>query len=111
MRRTAEALYCALEEAGVEVLFDDRDASPGVKFTDADLRGMPLRITVSERSLRRGGVEFGRRRVRHPEIVAVEDAPRRTHEAVDELFAELAERKIPTWETSCHEASLPSQAG
>lgn len=111
VRQTAETLYHALEEAGVEVLFDDRDASPGVKFADADLRGMPLRITVSERSLRRGGVEFGRRRVRHPQIIAVEDAPRRAREAVDELFAELAARRVPTWESSSRAASLPSQAG
>ncbi len=110
-RQTAEALYGSLKEAGIEVLFDDRDASPGVKFADADLRGMPLRITVSERSLRRGGVEFGRRRVRNPEIVAVEDAPRRTREAVDRLFADLAARTVPTWQTSCHAASLEPQDG
>lgn len=57
----AEASYQQLCDAGIEVLFDDRVASPGVKFADADLRGMPLRITVSPRSLQAGGAEFKRR--------------------------------------------------
>ncbi len=56
--RAAEDLYAALHAAGYLILFDDRVESPGVKFNDADLAGMPLRLTVSERSLRAGGVEF-----------------------------------------------------
>lgn len=56
--RAAEMLYDQLHAAGYLVLFDDRVESPGVKFNDADLAGMPLRLTVSERSLRAGGVEF-----------------------------------------------------
>ncbi len=52
-------VFCAqLEEAGWEVLFDDREESAGVKFTDADLIGCPVRATVSRRSLKRGGVEL-----------------------------------------------------
>jgi len=57
----AERLYVDLEAAGVEVLFDDRQESPGVKFNDADLIGLPIRLTVSQRSLKAGGVEFKRR--------------------------------------------------
>jgi prolyl-tRNA synthetase len=53
----AEGLYQRLADAGVEVLYDDRDESPGVKFTDAELLGMPLLITVSPRSLAAGGAE------------------------------------------------------
>ena len=53
----AEALYGRLADAGVEVLYDDRDESPGVKFTDAELLGMPLIITISPRSLAAGGAE------------------------------------------------------
>ena len=45
----------------MEVLFDDRQESPGVKFNDADLIGLPIRLTVSQRSLKAGGVEFKRR--------------------------------------------------
>ena len=54
---TAVIFYQKLQQAGVEVLFDDREARPGVKFNDADLIGLPLRLTVSERSLAAGGVE------------------------------------------------------
>jgi prolyl-tRNA synthetase len=57
----ADKLYQDLQDAGIEVLYDDRDDSPGVKFNDADLLGMPIRLTVSPRSLEAGGVEFKRR--------------------------------------------------
>ena len=53
----ADALYAALQAAGLEVLFDDRDESPGVKFNDADLLGIPLRVTVSSRNRTAGVVE------------------------------------------------------
>jgi prolyl-tRNA synthetase len=53
----AEALYAGLQEAGVEVLFDDRAESAGVKFNDADLVGIPLRLTVSPRALAADAVE------------------------------------------------------
>lgn len=56
-RQIAEKIYNDLLQAGVEVLFDDRDTSPGVKFNDADLIGIPIRLTVSERALMNGGVE------------------------------------------------------
>ncbi len=56
-RQIAENLYNDLLKGGVEVLFDDRDASPGVKFNDADLIGIPIRLTVSERALMSGGIE------------------------------------------------------
>jgi len=57
----AEQLYSDLRNTGIEVLFDDRNESPGVKFNDADLMGIPLRITVSERALSNGGIEFKQR--------------------------------------------------
>src|SRR5262249_5519761 len=49
--RQADALYETLREAGIEALYDDRDVAPGVKFNDADLIGIPLRATISARSL------------------------------------------------------------
>ncbi|HEY7463518.1 MAG TPA: proline--tRNA ligase [Candidatus Limnocylindria bacterium] len=55
--QAADALYERLAEAGVDVLFDDRDESPGVKLTDAELLGMPLTVTISTRSLAAGGAE------------------------------------------------------
>lgn len=54
----AENLYNDLTRSGIEVLFDDRDLSPGVKFNDADLIGVPIRLTVSERAYLNGGIEF-----------------------------------------------------
>ena len=57
----------------MEPLFDDRAESAGVKFNDADLIGLPLRITVSERALKQGGVEFKRRSGGDPWIVPVDD--------------------------------------
>lgn len=56
----AEALYTNLMNAGVEVLMDDRDERPGVKFKDADLVGIPLRITVGRKAAE-GLVEFKKR--------------------------------------------------
>ena len=53
----AEALEKALEAAGYDVLVDDRDQRPGVKFKDADLIGIPLRVVVAERGLKEGTVE------------------------------------------------------
>jgi prolyl-tRNA synthetase len=62
IRATAESLAAQLEGAGVEVLLDDRDERPGVKFKDADLIGVPLRVTVGPKALARGNVEFKQRR-------------------------------------------------
>ena len=68
----ADALYDALKAAGVEVLYDDREESPGVKFNDADLIGLPLRLTVSERAHKAGGVELKRRDQAEKRIIAHE---------------------------------------
>jgi len=60
-QQAAEDLYDRLQAAGIEVLYDDRQETPGVKFNDADLIGLPVRLTVSERALKQGGVEHKRR--------------------------------------------------
>jgi prolyl-tRNA synthetase len=65
----AEKLYADLIAAGIEVLFDDREESPGVKFNDADLLGIPFRVTVSPRTLEKNGVEFKKRTEKASEIV------------------------------------------
>ncbi len=67
----AERLYADLQAAGLRVLYDDRKASPGVKFTDADLMGLPWRVTVGKRSLQQGGVEI-KPRTGEAEIVPVD---------------------------------------
>jgi len=61
VRRAAEEVYEELQGAGMEVLYDDRAESPGVKFSDADLIGIPIRLTVSRRALKQSGVEVKRR--------------------------------------------------
>jgi prolyl-tRNA synthetase len=61
VRETAERLHRLALDAGREILYDDRDESPGVKFNDAELMGMPWILTVSPRSLAAGGVEVTRR--------------------------------------------------
>ena len=70
MAALAERLYADLLAAGLEVLYDDRDERPGVKFKDADLLGLPVRVTVGARALKEGVVEIRRRRTK-----AVETAP------------------------------------
>jgi prolyl-tRNA synthetase len=57
-QETAEKLYMLLMDQGFEVLYDDRELSPGVKFADADLIGIPIRLTISNRSLSQGGAEL-----------------------------------------------------
>jgi prolyl-tRNA synthetase len=54
----ADALYRDLVDAGIDVLYDDRDVSPGVKFADADLIGVPVRLLVGGKGLARGIVEW-----------------------------------------------------
>jgi len=73
-RGVADKLYAALQESGVEVLYDDRDERPGAKFKDADLLGIPLRVTVGEKGLKEGVVELRDRRTGVVEKVPVQDA-------------------------------------
>ena len=69
----AEALYLQLQRAGLEVLLDDRDARPGVKFAEADLLGIPHRIVVGERGVKEGMAEYRHRRSGTEEKVALND--------------------------------------
>ena len=71
----ADQLYEDLTAAGVEVLYDDRDEKPGVKFNDADLIGLPLRVVVSGRGLGNGEIELKGRTEEKATYVAVGDAP------------------------------------
>ena len=70
---SAQALYDELRAAGLEVLFDDRNESAGVKFNDADLIGLPIRLVVSQRNIREGVVEVKLRSSSEPETVAAAD--------------------------------------
>jgi prolyl-tRNA synthetase len=80
-----------LEALGIEVLVDDRDERPGVKFKDADLIGIPLRATVGARGLQSGQIEFKLRTETDPkkvELLPQADAPRLIAARVRELFAQ-----------------------
>lgn len=69
----AERWTDELTAAGIDVLLDDRDARPGVKFADAELLGIPLRVTIGPRGLDQGSVEFTRRSTGDNEDVAIDD--------------------------------------
>ena len=71
VRETTEQLYAGLQEAGIEVLMDDRDkkVSPGVKFADMDLIGIPHRVVISDRGLNEGQLEYKYRRDQDAESV------------------------------------------
>jgi prolyl-tRNA synthetase len=86
---TAEQLYAELQAAGIETLYDDRSESPGVKFNDADLIGLPLRLTVSDRALKSGGLEFKRRDRQEREIVPLNLAVSRVQAEIAALYAEI----------------------
>jgi prolyl-tRNA synthetase len=62
VQETADALYRDFNAAGIDVLLDDRDARPGVKFADAELLGIPHRIVIGDRSLAAGNLEYRHRR-------------------------------------------------
>jgi prolyl-tRNA synthetase len=70
MAEMAEQVYATLTGAGLEVLYDDRDERPGVKFKDADLLGFPVRVTVGSRALKEGVVEVRQRRTGDVSTVA-----------------------------------------
>lgn len=65
----AEKLYADLMQKGIEVLLDDRDLSPGIKFADADLIGIPHRVVISEKSLEKGGLEYKKRNETESKII------------------------------------------
>jgi prolyl-tRNA synthetase len=77
LMETAEGLYRNLLEKGAEVLLDDRDERPGVKFKDADIIGIPLRLTVGEKNLKQGKVEIKLRKSGEVALVNLQEASER----------------------------------
>ncbi len=90
----AEAVYDRLQRAGFEVLYDDRQERPGVKFNDADLIGCPLRLTVSKKSLESGGVELKRRDSSEKSVVALAEVLDHVRGELDALWAALNEQVV-----------------
>jgi prolyl-tRNA synthetase len=85
-----EKIYKELKNKGIEVLLDDRDERAGVKFKDADLIGIPVRITVGKKALQTGNVEIKLRTEPKPTLIPVDTAVDRTIELVNELKAKMS---------------------
>mgnify|MGYP003681940237 CR=1 FL=1 len=83
----AEKLYTQLESEGLELLFDDRLESPGVKFNDADLLGMPLRLTISPRTMKSQSVEVKWRTEKESQLAPLEEAVSRVKNLLDPKLA------------------------
>lgn len=86
IRSVAERLHDELEQRGVEVLLDDREERPGVKFKDADLLGLPFRVTLGSKTLDRGCVEFKHRAETQAADLPVADAVERIATIVGEAL-------------------------
>ncbi len=74
VRDASETLYTELQQIGIDVLFDDRDVRPGVKFADAELTGIPHRLVISERGLEAGELEYRHRRDSEARMLKRDDA-------------------------------------
>ncbi|MFM7339024.1 MAG: His/Gly/Thr/Pro-type tRNA ligase C-terminal domain-containing protein, partial [Bacteroidota bacterium] len=68
---TCIAIHDALEQSGIDVLFDDRDVSPGIKFNDADLIGLPLQLIIGEKGLQQGQFEMKIRKSQERQTIAI----------------------------------------
>jgi len=90
IRETAEELYQDLLAEQVEVLLDDREETPGVKFKDADLIGIPLRLTLGEKNLKRGLVEIKKRRTGEIILLKKEEVKTTIKEMIAQEIREVA---------------------
>ncbi len=87
MKETADKIYQALENAGIEVLLDDRNERPGVKFKDADLIGFPVRVVIGEKNL--PNVEIKLRKEKESKLVPAEEAASLIIKTVQEELSQL----------------------
>jgi len=81
---TAERIYQELQKEGIEVIFDDRDDSPGVKFNDADLLGIPLRLTLSPRTLQSQSIEAKWRTEKEAQLLPLDNLAVQVKKLLDE---------------------------
>jgi prolyl-tRNA synthetase len=87
--QTAEKIYQQLLDKGIDVLLDDRDVRAGVKFKDADLIGIPVRVTVGQKSLAEGNIEIKLRSESKSQKVNIEEAPNKVIQLVNSLKEQL----------------------
>ncbi|MBP5178021.1 MAG: proline--tRNA ligase [Lachnospiraceae bacterium] len=85
-KAAADNIYSELQKAGIEVIYDDRNVSAGIMFADADLLGVPVRVTVGPKNLANGQIEISTRDKSVKKLVAVDDAITETKNLVNELF-------------------------
>jgi prolyl-tRNA synthetase len=88
LRETSEQIYKDLLDQQVEVLFDDREETPGVKFKDADLIGIPLRITLGDKNLKKGLVEIKSRKTGDVLLIRKEDVVSKIKEMIAQGLSE-----------------------
>jgi prolyl-tRNA synthetase len=87
--QTAEKIYQQLLDKGIDVLLDDRDVRAGVKFKDADLIGIPVRVTVGQKSLAEGNIEIKLRSESKSQKVNIKEAPNKVIQLVNSLKEQL----------------------
>lgn len=92
-REVADNIYTELVSRGVEVLLDDRDERPGVKFKDADLLGLPIRITIGKKGIEKKEVELKLRRGGETEWVPMDKLVARVKDEIRDLFEECTPEK------------------
>lgn len=85
IREKAFSIYGELQKAGIEVILDDRDERPGVKFKDADLYGFPLRITLGKKTLQNGQLEVRTRKTGETVLLPADDYIARIREMLGGL--------------------------
>lgn len=96
VREKAFAIYHELQQAGVEVILDDRDERPGVKFKDADLIGYPVRIVLGKKTLEQGEIEVKVRKTGATHMLAAEDYVG----GVKQILAELKNDRNDPWKSA-----------
>ena len=89
MKEAADRLYDELSKLGIEVLLDDRDERPGVKFNDMDLMGYPVRGTISDKKI--PNVEVKLRNKSDAQLVPLEEAAAKIAETVKDALDEISE--------------------
>ena len=90
----ADKLYEDLMAAGIEVLYDDRSEPAGIKFTDADLLGTPIRVTVSARNLKNGELEVKRRDSDEAFMIPMDSAVEKLQELIAQMFQEIRDKVV-----------------
>ena len=94
-KEAADALYKELQNAGIEVIYDDRDVRAGAMFADADLLGVPIRVVVGPKNLKNNQIELATRDKSISKLVDLEDAIAEIQAVKAELFAKINEKVEP----------------